>query len=84
VIEGFTAMRGRCKAEKCRKRMEPRKMLTLDEIRAGLKDRQPGKVAAAVGVHPTTISAIREGRRSPRYAVAKALSDYLMGGVVCG
>jgi hypothetical protein len=80
VIEGFTGLRGGCKAEKCRNGTEPQKMLTLDEIRAGLKDRQPGKVAAAVGVHPTTISAIREGRRSPRYEVAKALSDYLMGG----
>jgi transcriptional regulator with XRE-family HTH domain len=54
-------------------------MLTLDEIRKALRDRQPGKVAAAVGVHPTTITAIREGRRSPRYDVAQALSDYLSG-----
>jgi DNA-binding XRE family transcriptional regulator len=58
-------------------------MLTLEEIRDGLRDRQPGKVAAAVGVHPTTISAIRDGRRAPRYEVAKALSDYLRG-AVCG
>jgi DNA-binding XRE family transcriptional regulator len=54
-------------------------MLTLDEIRKALQDRQPGKVAAAVGVHPTTITAIREGRRAPRYDVAQALSDYLSG-----
>jgi len=54
-------------------------MLTLDEIRKALQDRQPGKVAAAVGVHPTTITAIREGRRAPRYDVAQALSDYLGG-----
>jgi hypothetical protein len=54
-------------------------MLTLDEIRKVLQDRQPGKVADAVGVHPTTITAIREGRRAPRYDVAQALSDYLSG-----
>jgi len=54
-------------------------MLTLNEIRKALQDRQPGKVAAAVGVHPTTITAIREGRRAPRYDVAQALSDYLSG-----
>jgi DNA-binding XRE family transcriptional regulator len=59
-------------------------MLTLDEIRKALRDRQPGKVAAAVGVHPTTITAIREGRRSPRYQVAAALSDYLSGITVDG
>jgi transcriptional regulator with XRE-family HTH domain len=59
-------------------------MLTLEEIRKALQDRQPGKVAAAVGVHPTTISAIREGRRSPRYQVAQALSDYLSGITVDG
>ena len=56
-------------------------MLTLDDIKKALQDRQPGKVAAAVGVHPTTISAIRDGRRAPRYEVAKALSDYLTGTV---
>jgi DNA-binding XRE family transcriptional regulator len=54
-------------------------MLSLDEIRKLLQDRRPGIVAAAIGVHPTTISAIREGRRAPRYNVAQALSDYLSG-----
>ena len=54
-------------------------MLSLDEIRKALQDRRPGIVAAAIGVHPTTISAIREGRRAPRYQVAAALSDYLSG-----
>jgi transcriptional regulator with XRE-family HTH domain len=59
-------------------------MLTLDEIRKALRDRQPSKVASALGLHRSTITAIREGRRSPRYQVAQALSDYLSGITVDG
>ena len=52
--------------------------MTLEEIRARLQDRRVYMVAKAVGVHPTTIYALRDDpHHLPTRRVAKALSDYL-------
>jgi len=53
-------------------------MLTLEQIRRGLADRVPGKVAAATGLHYNTIREIRDNpSANPTYKVLRALSDYL-------
>ena len=54
-------------------------MLNLDEIKAGLEDRNVEKVSARTGIHRNTIAAIRNGTNAnPTYATMKLLSDYLM------
>lgn len=54
-------------------------MLNLDEIKAGLDDRNVEKVSARTGIHRNTIAAIRNGTNAnPTYATMKLLSDYLM------
>ena len=56
-------------------------MLTLEYIKNALQDRRPGMVAEATGLHPNTITAIRDGKNTnPTYQVLEALSDYLGGG----
>ena len=53
-------------------------MLTLDQIRARLRDSSPMKVSKACGVHYQTIRAIRDGvNANPTWRSVKALSDYL-------
>lgn len=53
-------------------------MLTLDQIRAALRDRRLAKVAEATGLHYNTIREIRDNSNAnPTYKVIKALSDYL-------
>ena len=55
-------------------------MLTLEEIRAMLDDRNVEKVAERTGIHRNTIAAIRSGsNQNPTYVTLKALSDYLRG-----
>jgi hypothetical protein len=55
-------------------------MLTLDEIRQALKDRRPGMVAQATGLHLNTVRDVRDSKSvNPSYKVLKALSDYLTG-----
>lgn len=52
-------------------------MLTIEQIRAALRDRRLSIVAAATGLHYNTIRCVRDGL-SPNhsYKVLKALSDY--------
>lgn len=55
-------------------------MLTLDKIRQALKDRRPGMVAKATGLHLNTVRDVRDSKSAnPSYKVLKALSDYLTG-----
>lgn len=52
--------------------------MTLEEIRAALQDRRVRMVAKAVGVHHTTIYALRDDpHHMPTRRVAQALADYL-------
>lgn len=56
-------------------------MLTLEQVRALLRDRRIGVVSAATGLHSNTIRSIRDNPgANPRYSVLKALSDYFEGG----
>lgn len=56
-------------------------MLTLDQIRAALRDRRLSKVAEATGLHYNTIREIRDNPdANPTYKVIRALSDYLTRG----
>lgn len=60
-------------------------MLTLDQIRAALRDRRLAKVAEATGLHYNTIREIRDSPdANPTYKVIKALSDYLTRGATHG
>jgi transcriptional regulator with XRE-family HTH domain len=60
-------------------------MLTLDQIRTALDDRNVEKVSQRTGIHRNTIAAIRNGANAnPTYATMKALSDYLTAATVDG
>ena len=53
-------------------------MLTLDQIRARLVDRQTSKVVEATGLSRQTIYEIRRGiQTNPTHDTLKKLSDYL-------
>jgi len=53
-------------------------MLTLDEIREGLKDRRLLVVAEATGIHANTLMEVRDNPlANPTYKVFKLLNDYL-------
>jgi hypothetical protein len=53
-------------------------MLTLEQIREALRDRRPGLVAEATGLHLNTVRDVRDNpAANPTYKVLKALSDYL-------
>lgn len=53
-------------------------MLTLEQIRHALRDRRPGMVAEATGLHLNTVRDVRDNPdANPTYKVLKALSDYL-------
>jgi hypothetical protein len=55
-------------------------MLTIEQIRAALRDRRIGMVAAATGLHYNTVKSVRDSlTANPSYKVLKALSDYLEG-----
>ena len=55
-------------------------MLTIDQIRAALRDRRLAKVAEATGLHYNTIREVRDNpNANPTYKVIKVLSDYLEG-----
>lgn len=54
-------------------------MLTLDEIRARMKDRRVRRVAEAIGVHHQTIYNVMEPGANPSHDTLKKLSDYLQG-----
>lgn len=54
-------------------------MLTLEQIKEALRDRRPGMVAKATGLHFNTVRDVRDNpNANPTYKVLKALSDYLM------
>ena len=56
-------------------------MLTLDQIRAALRDRRPSAVARATGLHINTVRAVLHSpRANPTYRVLRALSDYVTRG----
>lgn len=53
-------------------------MMTLDQIRAALRDRRLAKVAEATGLHYNTIREVRDNpNANPTYKVIRVLSDYL-------
>jgi precorrin-4 methylase len=61
------------------------KRMTLEEIRAALRDRKISVVARATAIHPNTIrSILKDIEANPTHRVIKALSDYLSGGVKNG
>jgi hypothetical protein len=52
--------------------------MTLEEIRAQLQDRRVRMVAAAIGVHHTTIYALRDDpHHMPTRRVVQAVAEYL-------
>jgi hypothetical protein len=52
-------------------------MLTLEQISDRLRDRRPGVVAEATGLHVNTVMNVRDKpNRRFAYHVIKALSDY--------
>jgi len=58
-------------------------MMTLEQIRASLRDRKPGVVAKATGLHYNTIRKIRDRKdHNPSYKAVVALSEYLEAGQV--
>lgn len=53
-------------------------MLTIDQIKAKLADRQTSKVAEATGLSRQTIYEIKRGiQTNPTHETLKRLSDYL-------
>lgn len=55
-------------------------MMTLKCIKYALRDRRPGMVAKATGLHLNTVRDVRDNpNANPTYKVLKALSDYLKG-----
>lgn len=55
-------------------------MMTLEQIRAQLKDRRIDLVSKGSGVHYNTVVGIRDNEEAnPTWRVLKALSDYLEG-----
>ncbi len=53
-------------------------MLTVDEIRAALGDRNLREVARRLDIHPNTLTRIKNGAQ-PSYDTAQKLSAYLRG-----
>lgn len=55
-------------------------MLTVEEIREGLRDRNLRAVARSTGLHPNTVYTIADGKNTnPSHRTLKKLSDYLGG-----
>ena len=55
-------------------------VMDVAELRNALKDRRLNIVSEATGVHPNTLSRIREGEQTnPKLSTLKALSDYFNG-----
>lgn len=54
-------------------------MLTLDQVREALKDRNLNKVAKSSGISSAAIYRIMHENGQPLYSTVKALSDYLEG-----
>jgi hypothetical protein len=58
-------------------------MMTLEEIRSCLKDRNLRRVSELTGVGYATVLRVMRGRM-PSYETARRLSEYLKGGMVHG
>ena len=53
-------------------------MMTLEQIKAALRDRRISMVARATDLHVNTVIEVRDSPdANPTYRVLKALSDYL-------
>lgn len=59
--------------------MENERIMTIEEVRAALRDRRLMIVAIETNLSYPTIKSILDGRTSPRYETVKLLSDYLQG-----
>jgi len=55
-------------------------MLTVEEIKSMLKDRNLAKVARALGCSRATLSGYMRGEFRPSDEMLKKLSDYIEGG----
>lgn len=53
-------------------------MMTIDEIRAALADRNLREVSRRSGVSYRTLWSMAREKTVPNYATVKAVSDYLM------
>ena len=54
-------------------------MLTLDEIKEQLTDRNIKQVASKAGVHQNAVYRLMRGQSNPSYETVKKLSNYLEG-----
>ena len=52
-------------------------MLTVEQIRTALADRNLRSVAEASGIHYNVIRRVAKAESKPSYATVKALSDYI-------
>jgi DNA-binding phage protein len=52
-------------------------MMTLDQVRAALKDRNLQKVSQAIGLSAETLYRISRGKNKPHMATLKIISEYL-------
>lgn len=55
-------------------------MLTIDEVRVALSDRNLREVARRIGVSYPTLWRIATGKAEPSYQTLTTLSDYLRAG----
>lgn len=56
------------------------KMMTLEQIRENLKDRNLSAVADATGIHRNAIYRLMSGRANPSYETVRRLVEYLERG----
>lgn len=54
-------------------------MLSIEQIREKLKDRNLAEVSRRLGITRVYLSAIKNGRVTPSYKTVEKLSDYLGG-----
>lgn len=55
-------------------------MLTLEQIRHALTDRNLREVSRRTGIHYMTLGRIKNGQSMPAYPTAQKLSEYLSNG----
>lgn len=59
--------------------------MSLEQIRAALKDRKISVIARATKIHPNTIrNIVNNVEANPTHRVIKSLTDYLSAGVTNG
>lgn len=59
-------------------------MLTLEQVRQLMQDRNIKAVASATGLNPHTIYRLVHDKTDPSFSTVKALSDYLEGQMIHG